>query len=94
MVIPKAIREKLGLVPGQRVQAFAYGGRIELIPVRPLKEMRGFLAVEAARLSLETRLPMADSIVLATARASGATLWTEDADFEGLPSVQFRGKKA
>jgi predicted nucleic acid-binding protein len=52
------------------------------------------LAVEAARLSLETRLPMADSIVLATARASGATLWTEDADFEGLPRVQFRGKKA
>ncbi len=43
VVIPKAIREKLGLSPGQRVQAIAYGDRIELIPLRPAKEMRGFL---------------------------------------------------
>ena len=43
VVIPKDIREKLGLEPGQKVQAIAYEGRIELIPVRPLKELRGFL---------------------------------------------------
>jgi len=43
VVIPKEIRERLGLSPGQKVQAIAYGDRIELIPVRPIKEMRGFL---------------------------------------------------
>jgi AbrB family looped-hinge helix DNA binding protein len=43
VVIPKAIREELGLLPGQKVQAIAYGERIELIPIRPIREMRGFL---------------------------------------------------
>ena len=43
VVIPKSVREKLALEPGQKVQAFAYEGRIELIPVRPLKELKGFL---------------------------------------------------
>jgi AbrB family looped-hinge helix DNA binding protein len=43
VVIPKPIREKLSLSPGQRIQVIAYDGRIELIPLRPIKEMRGFL---------------------------------------------------
>ena len=43
VVIPKQIRERLGLSPGQKVQAIAYEGRIELVPLRPMKEMRGFL---------------------------------------------------
>jgi AbrB family looped-hinge helix DNA binding protein len=43
VVIPKGIRERLGLEPGQKVQAIAYGDRIELIPVRPAAELRGFL---------------------------------------------------
>jgi AbrB family looped-hinge helix DNA binding protein len=43
VVIPKAIREELGLSPGQKVQAIVYGERIELIPIRPIKQMRGFL---------------------------------------------------
>jgi AbrB family looped-hinge helix DNA binding protein len=43
VVIPKAIREKLGLSPGQKVQAIVYEDRIELIPVQPIKKMRGFL---------------------------------------------------
>jgi len=43
VVIPKEIRERLNLSPGQKVQAIAYEGRIELIPVRPPKAMRGFL---------------------------------------------------
>jgi predicted nucleic acid-binding protein len=51
------------------------------------------LALSAARISLESKLPMADSIVLATAREYGATLWTQDADLEGLPAVQYRKKK-
>jgi AbrB family looped-hinge helix DNA binding protein len=43
VVIPKPVRDKLSLSPGQRIQVVAYDGRIELIPLRPIKEMRGFL---------------------------------------------------
>jgi AbrB family looped-hinge helix DNA binding protein len=43
VVIPKDVRERLRIRPGQKVEAFAIGGRIELVPVRPLAEMRGFL---------------------------------------------------
>jgi AbrB family looped-hinge helix DNA binding protein len=43
VVIPREIRERLGLEPGQEVQAFAYENRIEFIPVRAMKSMRGFL---------------------------------------------------
>jgi len=43
VVIPKAVRERLKLRPGQKVEAFAIGDRIELVPVRPMAEMRGFL---------------------------------------------------
>lgn len=44
VVIPKSIRESLGLVSGQKMQAIRYGDRIELIPLRPLAQSRGFLA--------------------------------------------------
>jgi toxin FitB len=47
------------------------------------------LAIEAARLSLVTHLPMADSVILATARAYGATVWTQDQHFSGLESVRY-----
>ena len=43
VVIPKSIREQLGLVPGQKIQAIAYGDRIEFLPVRPAPELRGML---------------------------------------------------
>jgi AbrB family looped-hinge helix DNA binding protein len=43
VVIPKEMREALKLTPGQKVQALLYENRIELIPVRPIKKMRGFL---------------------------------------------------
>ena len=43
VVIPKTIRESLGLSPGQKVQAVLYGNRIELIPLEPAKRLRGFL---------------------------------------------------
>lgn len=43
VVIPKRIREKLGLHPGQKIEAIQYGDRVELVPVKPLKQMRGFL---------------------------------------------------
>ena len=43
VVIPKDVRDRLGIRPGQKVEAFALGGRIELVPVRPIEEMKGFL---------------------------------------------------
>ena len=53
-------------------------------------DLTASLALDAARLSRSARLPMTDSIMLATARAHGATLWTQDSDFEGLPNVRFQ----
>jgi AbrB family looped-hinge helix DNA binding protein len=43
VVIPKNVRESLKLRPGQRMQVVEYAGRIELIPERDIKELRGFL---------------------------------------------------
>lgn len=43
VVIPKVVREALRLHPGQKMQVAEYGGRIELIPERDIKELRGFL---------------------------------------------------
>jgi len=43
VVIPREVRESLGLRPGARLQVFVFGDRIELIPIRKLSRMRGFL---------------------------------------------------
>jgi len=51
------------------------------------------LALGAARVSTELKLPMADSIMLATARAFGATLWTQDEDFKDIADVQYIPRK-
>ncbi len=48
------------------------------------------LALSAATLGAKLKLPLADSVMYATARAHDATLWTQDADFEGLPHVRYR----
>ena len=46
------------------------------------------IAIDAAYLSVESKLAMADSIILATAQAYEATLWTQDAHFQGIEGVQ------
>ena len=51
------------------------------------------ISMLAAKLSLAHNLPMADSIILATARLHQATIWTQDADFEGLDGVQYVKKQ-
>jgi len=43
IVIPKEIRESMGIASGQKVQIICYQGRIEVIPLKPMKEMKGFL---------------------------------------------------
>ena len=51
------------------------------------------LAIEAAELGASLRLPLADSIIYASALAHEATLWTQDSDFEGLEAVEYRAKR-
>lgn len=50
------------------------------------------LAVSAAQLGIELKLALADSIILATARAQDATIWTQDADFEAIEGVRYYPK--
>ena len=47
-------------------------------------------AIAAARISVETGLPLADAVILATAQAYDALLWTQDADFQGMERVEYR----
>lgn len=53
-------------------------------------ELTAPLALSAATVSVQHKLPMADSVMYATARAFDATLWTQDADFQHLPHIRFR----
>lgn len=64
-----------------RAVAFMKKGRVV--------ELDESLALNAARISHSHKIPMADSIMLATARAHEATLWTQDVDVEGLDDVQY-----
>jgi predicted nucleic acid-binding protein len=50
-------------------------------------------AIAAAALSVDLGLPLADAIMLSTARAHGATLWTQDSHFEGLDAVRFKAAR-
>lgn len=50
------------------------------------------IALDAAKLSLELKLPMADSVILATAQAHNAVLWTQDGHFQDIEGVRFVAK--
>lgn len=67
----------------EMLQAVASMRRGELV------DLDGELALLAAKLSVDLGLPLADSIIYTTAQRAGATLWTQDTDFEGLDNVQF-----
>jgi predicted nucleic acid-binding protein len=55
-------------------------------------ELDATLALDAAELSVESNLPLAASIIYATALSRDATLWTQDSDFEGLEGVNYRAR--
>lgn len=65
----------------QAVGAMQQGHVVDLDPA---------LANGAARIGIKHQLPLADSIIFATARAFDATLWTQDSDFQSLPGVKFK----
>ena len=55
-----------------------------------ISEMDSTVAVSAARISIDHQLPMAGSVMLATARLNRATLWTQETHLEGLPDVKYK----
>jgi predicted nucleic acid-binding protein len=71
----------------QAVQAAAVMQKGNVVDLSPR------LAMTAAKLSIAHSLPMADSIILATARMNDAVIWTQDVDFKGLDSVKYFEKK-
>lgn len=77
----KRVLQQRGEDPALQASAAMQQGRVV--------DLDATLALEAARLSTFLKLPMADSIILATARAYSAKLWTQDADFRDLADVQF-----
>lgn len=59
-----------------------------------VEDLDGRTALYAGELGVEMKLPLADSVILATARLNDAVLWTQDSDFEGLDDVRFKPKKS
>lgn len=72
---------------GDALQAIAIMQQGQVVPLDDT------LALSAALLGTEHKLPLADSIVYATARQLDAVVWTQDEDFDGLPSVQYFRKQ-
>jgi len=52
-------------------------------------DVNSSISIQAATISYELKMPMADSLIYATALQSEATVWTQDADFKGLDSVRY-----
>jgi len=71
-------------------EAFAAISQMKLGTVVDVDEE---LALSAARISIAHKLPMADSMILAVAQASKATLWTQDEHFKSISGVKYRPKK-
>ena len=72
---------------GQALQAVA------LMQQGQIVDLTAAIALFAAKASIERRLPMADSIMLATAQTHGAAFWTQDADFKCVEGVKYVAKK-
>ena len=81
----KRIRQQSGITEAQQ-----HIGDMKLGRIIELDES---LALSAAKISTDLKLPMADSIILSTARAHNATLWTQDEHFKDLDGVKYVEKK-
>ncbi len=68
---------------GEALRAIAFMQTGELV------DLTSTIALHAAKLSADLKIPMADSVMLATARESGAILWTQDSDFENIDGVRY-----
>lgn len=81
----KVVRRESGENAALQVYAAMHKGKVV--------ELDSRLALEAGAISLKHSLPMADSIILATARSHKATLWTQDRHFQNLPKVKYFPKR-
>lgn len=96
VVIPKEVRE-LCEVFRRILQQRDEGPALQAVAAMQqghVADLDASLALTAARLSTERKLPMADSVILATAQAFGAVLWTQGADFKGMTGVRYRRHKS
>ena len=82
----KRVLQQRGEGPALQAIALMQQGRVV--------DLTAVAALAAARLSDEAGLPMADAIILSTARASDATFWTQDARFEGMEGVEYVSTRA
>ena len=93
LVVPTmCILEVFKRVHQQRGEALALQA-VALMQQGQVQELDAPLALSAGRLGLAHSLPLADSVVLATARRHGAILWTQDADFKGLDGVRYAQRR-
>ncbi len=93
LVVPVlTLYEVFKRVMQQRDETSALGAVAAMCAGRVV-EVDSQIALDAARISVQHKLPMADSIIYATARLCNAVLWTQDADLKGLPGVQYRQRK-
>lgn len=81
----KKILQERGETEALKAVAFMQSGTI--------LDLTSTIALRAATISKMLKIPMADSIMLASARENEATLWTQDADFEGLEDVRYIAAK-
>lgn len=81
----KRVMQQRGLSAAQTAVGDMHEGRVV--------DLDSSLALSAAKLSAELRLPTADSLILAAARAQDAVLWTQDEHFKDLPGVKFAAPK-
>lgn len=94
LVVPSiTLLEVFKRISQQRDESVALG-YVALMQQSTVVDLDAALALRAAALGVRHKLPLADSIIYATAQAAGATVWTQDADFEGLASVKFFAKAA
>ena len=79
-VFKKVLQEREKGVALQAITAMMSGKQVDLDTS---------IAINAAMLGVENKLPMADSVILATARLNGAVIWTQDKDFKNLDGVKY-----
>lgn len=93
LIVPTVVLYEVYQVAAAQRDDYAGLQAVSVLQQGHVVELNASLALAAARLSRAEKLPMADSIILSSARAFGATIWTQDADFGRFPEVKFRAKR-
>ena len=92
VVVPAVVLLEVGRRVWQQRGEASATATMQLLAAHKIVVMDEAIATRAVALGLRYRLAMADSIILATAEAVGATVWSQDSDFESVPGVRFLPK--